>query len=208
MIDLDCGHPTCISRAQIEACVAEQTRHVLGVDLSLASTGVAAIRKHVAGWIYAETLTIASAGRRSDNLTMRWARLARITSDVVEHATGVDLVVIEGPSIMSQHGSAWDRAGLWWQVVTELLDAEIPVAVVPPTVVKKFATDRGNADKAAVAVGMSRLWPTVEATSDNEWDALALAHIGAQRLGMDVPSRAHHADAVAKIAWPELEVMG
>jgi Holliday junction resolvasome RuvABC endonuclease subunit len=71
---------------------------------------------------------------------------------------------------------------------------------------KKWATNSGRADKSDVAVAMARLWPSVDAESNDGWDALALAHIGAQALGWDVPSRAHHTPALAKVEWPDLPV--
>jgi hypothetical protein len=77
------------------------------------------------------------------------------------------------------------------------------VAVAPPTVVKKWAAGKGSADKAAVAAGVTRLWPDVEPGNDNEFDALAMATMGAQRLGLTVPSRAHHAACLEKVEWPE-----
>jgi hypothetical protein len=42
----------------------------------------------------------------------------------------------------------------------------------------------------------------VDAANDNEWDALALATMGAQWLGRATPSRAHHAAALAGAEWP------
>ena len=104
---------------------------------------------------------------------------------------------------MSRGGSNWDRAWLWGRTVDRLLAISVPVAVAPPTVVKKWAADKGSADKAAVAAAMTRLWPGVHPGNDNEFDALALATMGAQRLALDVPSRAHHAAALEKVEWPE-----
>jgi crossover junction endodeoxyribonuclease RuvC len=176
---------------------------VLGVDPSLTATGLAIINDAITGNGHAQTATIRSAPV-GPSLTARLARIDDITGDIEAHA-GADLVVIEGPSLHSRDAGTWERAGLWWHTIRRIHAYGVPVVEVPPTTVKKFATGKGNADKVAVSVAMSRLWPDVDAASDNEWDALALAHIGAQRLGMDVPSRAHHADALGKIQWPELE---
>lgn len=106
----------------------------------------------------------------------------------------------------SHGGSPWDRAGLWWRIVHRLLGADIPVAVCPPTVRAKWATGVGGgpkATKALVAVAVARLWPDVDAASDDEWDALAMASLGAQHLGLDVPTRAHHSACRASVAWPD-----
>lgn len=178
---------------------------VLGLDLSLTGTGLATITSrfddHTAVEVWRET----STGKRDDSITARADRLLDLATRVTD-VYGLDMVVVEGPSIMSKGGSNWDRAGLWWLVLQVFHDRTgLPIVVVPPTQVKKFATDRGNADKTAVAVSMARMWPQVSehGLTDNEWDALALAHMGAQRLGLDVPSRAHHAAVLAKVAWPD-----
>lgn len=172
---------------------------VLGLDLSLTATGLAAV------WADGsfDTRTITTAGKRGDSLADRERRISHIAADVLGFAemSGFTLAVVEGPSVMSKGGSNWDRAGLWWRVIHTL--GAPNYAVAAPTTVKKWAAGKGNADKAAVAVGVARLWPSFECTSDNEADALALASMGAQRLGMALfPKRAHHSDALLKVEWP------
>lgn len=173
------------------------TARVVGLDLSLTATGVA--------WIEDDQVHTCTIGSKPAGalLADRNARLLNLESRIAEPRINAALVVVEAPSLHSKGAGTWDRAGLWWYVVRACSAQQVPVAEVPPATVKKFATGRGNADKSAVAVGMSRLWPDVEAGNDNEWDALVLATIGAQKLGMPVPSRAHHADALAKVAWPD-----
>ncbi len=177
---------------------------ILGIDPSLTSCGVAVIHDGQPPW--AQTAVHKTAGKRADPIATIDTRLGQIAGFVLDHATGADLAVIEGPSLGSHGGSPWDRAGLWWRIVHRLLAADIPVAVAPPTVVKKWATGVGggpNASKAAVAVAVARLWPQVDAGVDDEWDALAIASIGAQRLGLPVPSRAHHTAQLSSVAWPD-----
>lgn len=175
---------------------------VLGIDSSLSGTGVA-----IVGDGDPHTAILRTAGRRADPVPVMDARLTRISDFVLDHAAGVTLAVIEGASHGSRGGSPWDRAGLWWRIVHRLLAADIPVAVCPPTVRAKWATGVGSGPKATkplVAVAVARLWPNVEAGSDDEYDALGMATIGAQHLGLDVPSRAHHAAARRSVAWPDL----
>lgn len=179
---------------------------IIGIDTSLASTGVATLQwSDHSGTVTANTYAITTKGKRADTLWDRNARLHHITGEIQHHVTpDAELVVIESGAFSRVGGSNWDRAGLWWRVV-ELLLHEHAVATIPPTSLKKWATDRGNADKSDVSVAMARLWPDVDAPSNDAWDALALAHMGAQRLGWPVPTRAHHAAARAKGAWPDLE---
>lgn len=181
---------------------------VIGVDASLACTGIASIRwaPDEATSITAEVETFATKGRRADTVLDRDERLQRIADAVkLRLSTNTALVVIEAGAFSRIGGSNWDRAGLWWRIVhvVHRFDFGRPLATMPPTTLKKWATGRGNADKSDVAVAMARLWPDVDAPSNDGWDALALATVGAQQLGWPVPSRAHHAEARAKCVWPE-----
>lgn len=190
--------------------------YVLGLDPSLTGTGVA--------WIgptapvvdeqrfAVETFTIRSRGQRADTLADRDRRIVKMVGELRESIAwlyanhGIDLAVIEGPSHGSRGGSAWDRAGLWWGYVRELYALNIPVAICAPTTRIKWATGSGRATastKTDVGVSLSRLWPGVAAEGDNEWDALALATIGAQHLGWKVPHRSWHAAAQKSIEWPD-----
>lgn len=176
--------------------------YVLGLDLSLTSTGRAGVyqdgRPPETG-----TVTTRPAG---DDYAARHARLLA-AADQILPTVHPDLVVVEGPSYGSsaqKSASIHDRAGLWWTVVGQLLDAGTPVAVVAPRTRAKWATGTGNADKTKVAVGVARLWPDHDARTDDEWDALALATMGAQWLGWDMPTRAHHALTLAAVTWPTL----
>ena len=173
---------------------------VLGLDLSLTATGICRLADGSP-----ELTTVGSKGHTKDTIGLRAYRL-RVLADLVLAAVAIDkpdLVIVEGPSVMSKGGSNWDRAGLWWHVVGALHAMELPTAIVPPSTLKKWAAGKGNADKATVAVHLARLWPDVTAADDNQWDALALATMGAQWLGRSTPTRAHHAASLAGGEWPE-----
>jgi len=185
-----------------------QALRIIGIDASLASTGISMIR-----WapdernpITATADIFTTKGKRADTVLDRDDRLQTIADAVWSHLTlNTCLVVIESGAFASVGGSNWDRAGLWWRLVRMVhrYDGGKPLATVPPATLKKWATDRGNADKSDVAVAMARLWPDVDAPANDAWDALGLAHMGAQQLQWPVPVRAHHAAARAKGAWPE-----
>ena len=178
----------------------------VGIDLSLTGTGLAAITTTTGGFDLA-VATVASKGTRGDTLRQRRDRLYGIVFEVSQWASGADVVVVEAPAFSKNNASTWDRAGLWWGVIDLLLVDQHRVAIAPPNVVKKFATNRGNADKPAVAVGIARLWgDDCKCSNDNEYDALTMATMGAQRLGIDgVPTRAHHAAALESVAWQTKE---
>jgi Holliday junction resolvasome RuvABC endonuclease subunit len=172
---------------------------VVGIDPSLTSTGVAVVWRGVQGTLAA---TIATKGKRADTLVDRRNRIGHIVEKLGEYWGSADLVVVEGPAGATPGGSTWDRAGLWWAIVHSVMDY-CSVAVVSPTTRAKWATGNGRADKAAVAVAMSRRAPDVDLSTSDEADALALAWMGAQWLGWR-PVRSKVEQACLDAArWPE-----
>lgn len=165
---------------------------VVGLDLSLRSTGIAHATE--AG-IVTDTLP-----GRGDGV----ARLRRIAHAVREHARTADLVVMEGPSFGSFGSSkgSHERAGLHWMVLERLHLENRTVVQVAPSVVKKYATGKGNAGKGAVVDAASRRYPEVDTGGDdNQADALWLAALGLDHLtGAHVVPDAHRA-ALTSIPW-------
>jgi crossover junction endodeoxyribonuclease RuvC len=177
----------------------------VGLDLSLTSTGVAKLHPDGAGY----TWTIASVGHRSDTLTQRADRIRITTAAITTDIHDDDEVLLEAPSYGSTGSSSWDRAGLWWAVVTRLTARNIPLHLCPPSTRAKWATGSGRADKAAVAAAITRLLTHIEVSNSDEADALVLAHICAVHLGHPVPHLArHNPDQLGKVRWsatPTLE---
>lgn len=186
---------------------------ITGLDLSLTGTGIAHI--DVQGppafepQVTVATHTITSTGRKSATLPERVARLRRLRNAICDHAVGSQLVVIEAPAYSQNVGSVWDRAGLWHAVVGAVDHLGIPYVAVAPQKAKQLAAGKGNADKTAVAAGITRLWGELAApANDNEFDAVALATLGAVHLARrQLPIRVleRHCDVVAGIVWPEVE---
>ena len=87
---------------------------VIGLDLSLSSTGVASSL----GWV--ERIQV-----RDDKTP--FGRLRAIRDAVFEHCRGVDLVVSAGLAVASRTGQALTRAGLW-HLVMEHVDRLGPVS--------------------------------------------------------------------------------
>lgn len=177
-------------------------RSVTGIDLSMTSTGVA--------WIGADgdtlTRSVTSKGKATDDLEARATRIRRLTEDIAYQVPFGELVVIESPSFGSAGAGTWDRSGLWWSVVLFLMDENSNgIAMVAPTTLKKWLTGSGRAEKNTVGVHVGRLFPTTEIKTDDEADALGLAHLGACKLGLPVSRLAIHNDkalAEVKAQWP------
>lgn len=179
------------------------TDHITGVDLSLSCSGVASIyRQGDHCKVIASSVT--SSGRRGDGLAERHDRIVTLAAAVVQEIGRPRLAVVEGPSHGSRGGSPVDRYHLWWSVVGRLVTWGIPIAVVAPATRAKFATGSGKGDKAAVAAAMCRLWPDVVLGNSDESDAVALAHIGAVRLGWPVVTLERHRGCLAAVRWPVL----
>lgn len=181
------------------------TGFVVGIDLSMTSTGLAWVDE-LGG---AATWTVQSKGKRADDLATRSRRLVYLAAAVVGSMPGrtrfdltVDLVVLEAPSYGSTGASSWDRAGLWWLVVTKLHRLDVPIALCAPATRAKYATGSGRADKAAVAVAAAHLFPSVEISNSDEADALILAHIGAAHAGYPVGALTRHREALKSVHFP------
>lgn len=174
---------------------------VVGLDLSLTSTGIAYVYPSGRG----VTARVTSKGKAGATLDQRYARLQHIASSVTELIRGdLDLVVIEAPAMSRTTGHQHDRSGLWWLVVSWLRGHSIPVAEVAPTARAKYATGRGNAAKDDVLSAVIRRYPHVDVNGNDEADALILAAMGARwlgqplELGLSIPQ----ISAMDKVAWP------
>ncbi|MFD6770618.1 hypothetical protein ACFWC6_30845 [Micromonospora chalcea] len=168
---------------------------VIGIDLSLTCTGIAGN-----GW----TDTIKPNARLRGVERLLWIR-DEITN---AYAVAADLITIEGPSYGSQGSSRQsghhERAGLWWMVRSALHQRDKRVAVIPPASLKRYATGKGNADKAAMMLAVARRFPWFDGGED-EADALWLAAMAADHLGhpmCDMP--AANRKALDAVQWPDL----
>jgi Holliday junction resolvasome RuvABC endonuclease subunit len=160
---------------------------VVGLDLSLTSTGVAWLDGHTH---HAETFTTTP----KDELG---ARLEAIKDRCWRVARGAELVVVEDVVATSRNGAtvAMVQGVIRWQLWRD----HVPHTFVPPATLKVFATGRGNADKGAmIAEACRRL--DYQGSSNDQVDALWLAHLGAYHVGrpaVDLPQT--HLRALTKI---------
>jgi crossover junction endodeoxyribonuclease RuvC len=163
------------------------TANVLGLDLGLAHAGAATyhLDGRIGTWRY-------DTGPLPDHapITQVAARIRSVARWAVGRATtGTVLVVVEGPAHAATYGQPHERAGVWWRTVDALCRAEVPVAVLPPTTVKKYLTGKGNAPKALMRSTVAALFPArgLDRISADEADGVALATCGADWLGWPGP---------------------
>jgi Holliday junction resolvasome RuvABC endonuclease subunit len=161
---------------------------VVGLDLSIAATGVAAVD--------GTPSTIKAPAKDGDT------RLRDIRCAVRRHlvATDVDLFVIED---LPTHAHGAGITGMVHGAVRALLiEANHPYALVTPATLKKFATGKGNAGKPEMAVALYKR-TGLELGDDNQVDAAWLRYAGLFHLGcppFDLP--AAQVAALDKVVWP------
>lgn len=168
---------------------------VIGLDLSLTSTGVASS----AGWCDRIKPAAGLTGLE---------RLRFITSTVGQFVRCYpvpELVVVEGLAYSSTTGAATERGALWWFVVNLVDQGRLPYAVVPPTCRAKYATGKGNAPKDQVMLAAAKRYAGWDIRGNDEADAVILAAMGADWLGQPVTEvPALNRAALAGCRWPDL----
>jgi Holliday junction resolvasome RuvABC endonuclease subunit len=157
---------------------------VCGLDLSLTNAGIAVLTDGRPTLL----TSVGHGGKDGASWDQRRRRIVSQSRAVLDavisrgdmRQCAVDLAVIEGPSYASQFGDQFDRAALWWGVYSALAAKRVPIAVVAPGTLKKWATGKGNAKKPEV-LAAAKEW--CRPSNHDEADAAWLACLGAARLG-------------------------
>ena len=170
-------------------------RHIVGLDLSLTSAGVAIITETPRRLILSTDVAkstqrktgVDAKGKPKATLLDRYQRIRDHSAAIIHHASVADLVVIEG-LISTPGGAIQDRTALWWIVVGALCRRDIPVAVASPTAMKRVIVGprpkgSGPVDKVEVALAVQKLWPNTELRTPPAWPtAERWRSIGTSRL--------------------------
>jgi len=101
-------------------------------------------------------------------------RYFRLRNYLVTACEGIDLLVYE--EVRRHLGT--DAAHIYGGIVAIIQEhcelKEIPYSGVPVGTIKKYATNRGNANKESMLTAARIKWPDIEIKSDNQADALWL----------------------------------
>jgi len=180
---------------------------VVGVDLSLTSTGIARITDN-------NDPELAVYGREGISTLPLYERLdavSRLAGTLQtlifpeEALVAPALVVIERMEVSRAYGGLVERAWLWQQVVSWLWFGQgIPVAEVTPASRMRYATGKGAASKSAVVDAVARRLPMFETKGDdNLADAAILCAMGRDYLGEPLAAMpATHRAALDAVKWP------
>lgn len=175
---------------------------ILGIDLSLTRTGIAILDGDGIAVTH-----ITSKGRTGATPTESAARLDRLCTELGRLLDGlgtIALVAIEAPAMAHANAGTSLLNGLWWSFVRELWARGLPVAAIPPTSLKTYATGKGNAGKDEVLLSVARRFPSVSIETNDQADAVVLAAMGWHHaIGQSwVELPATHTRALAKVQWP------
>jgi Holliday junction resolvasome RuvABC endonuclease subunit len=170
-----------------------QTMRILGLDLSLTSTGWATNGK---------TGSISVKTKESQRLYDIRREINKIVAE--NKVTGV---VVEGYAFAARNSQSHKIGELGGVIRLMLFELCVPYVEVPPTCRAKFATGRGNAAKTEVISAVSArtgiVWSGKGA--DDEVDAWLLEEMGLHAIGegrYDWPSA--NKDAMKTIDWSSL----
>jgi Holliday junction resolvasome RuvABC endonuclease subunit len=157
---------------------------VVGIDLSLTATGVAAFGDYtdpIAG-----TVKSAADDGTVYGFTSRCHTIATAIRETVGNVNP-DLIIIEGLSYHSKSSSIDKIHASWWIVQDNLERAGWRAAhKVSPNQRAKYATGKGNASKDAVLIETVKRYPDLNIRNNNEADAVILAAMGMRALGHPV----------------------
>ncbi|MFA5707544.1 hypothetical protein [Mycolicibacterium sp.] len=162
-------------------------RNVIGLDLSLTGTGVAAFALETGAL---STAVHRSPAPASDSISAHAARHRALVDGIVTQVVAADpaLAVVEGLkfSVRDKDSSLARRGFLWWAVIEGLCASGVPVMEITTSQLKQFATGRGNAGKSEVVAAYAIAWPEAARGSNVEdrADATFAAALGATWLGV------------------------
>lgn len=146
----------------------------VGVDLSLTHTGVVALDD--GKLVSKKSILTKPTGKRPVDEINRIEGIVQQICFVID-ANKPDVVAIEGLSFMSRKTTALAQlSGLNYMLRRELMRRGIPFVIVAPSSLKKFITDKGNAQKDEMMEAVFKRWG-VTILDDNENDAYCLAQV-------------------------------
>ena len=127
-------------------------RHVLGIDQSYTSAGFVVMDES------GEVKKFGTIRSNADTNGDIFDRAAFVTRSIIDIANEYDpaLVGLEGLAFSKFGNATRDLAGLQFVLITQMRTTKYGsnMVIISPNLVKKFATGKGSADKAAMVEAM------------------------------------------------------
>lgn len=173
-------------------CPSFWDKNIIGLDLSLTSTGWAALDGKTAEI----TFGTFKSGDLRDLERLDWIRIQ--VRKLVEAQTPC-LAICEDFAF-ARANQAHQMGGLGYTVRLELWRLGVPFLLVAPMTLKKFITGKGNTEKDTIMMELLDRFH-VKVTNNNEADAVGLA-----KLGRAVYSQMPY-DSLVGLILPQREVV-
>lgn len=138
--------------------------------------------------------------RRDESSGMRLVRLQSKLNEI-KNGTGIDLLVFEAArhAAPKMQGALTVQAELQGVIKLWCENNGVEYRGYSPSQIKKFATGKGNANKAAMVEAAKKHWTDRELTDDNECDALWLLELATKELnGTTTISTPRNVETIAK----------
>jgi crossover junction endodeoxyribonuclease RuvC len=152
-------------------------RHIIGIDQSLHSTGI--IIMNESGLVIGRCVIVPPQGCVGIDRLM-YIENALTT---IFQSTPITGAYMEGYAYGLQGAANFELGELGGIVKRAAYQAKVPLVIVPPATVKRFATGKGNAKKDEIRLAVYKRWG-FEAVTNDEVDAYVIARIGLVDLGL------------------------
>lgn len=151
----------------------------LGIDLSSTATGLALVAVEPGKKRDISLALIKPKGKTGRD---RYRPMMQAIEEAVT-SHGADFIGIEDVAFGAKSANKVLIAGYWWEATQLIVESGLPWFKVSPTSRAKFAAGHGKASKEDVKARMS-LEHKILLKDDNQADALAVAHMGFESLGV------------------------
>lgn len=181
-----------------------KSKIVVGLDLSLRKTGYAITTE--GGKVLASGLIKSEpSGDKPIDETKRIVAIANSIINTITPTNGdIDLIMIENLAFMARNTTALTQlSGLSYILRSLLVEMNHPWVLCAPTTLKKFITQKGNADKNMMMMDVYKDYG-FESRDDNECDAFSLSVCGLALLGKPVNKLTKAQEEVLAVLRPQL----
>ena len=177
---------------------------IVGIDPSLTGTGVCLYPLGFSATTVLRSFSSPAAG----SLAERFNRYRKLRNDILAMFTErhILLIAIEGYSMHSKGQAITSICEFGSVLRNALLEAarihKAPIFEVAPTSLKKFVTGKGNANKTAMIANIIRRWDVDCERTEDEYEAYAMAVLGACLTGRKDTETAAQRSVVDTILAP------